>query len=209
MNLNHALAKLRTMPAPVVRTNDAAAHWGASPALASKMLARLAVAGHVTRLQRGIWQIDLAAAPWTLHPYMTDPSLSYLSLQTALFHHGMIDQIPTTIHLISTAKTRTIQTPLGTYAVHQVAPGFFCGFEPFAGGPAQMATPEKALVDFFYFRPTRNRSFRALPELEIPKGFKLPRARDFARLITAAARRSMVLTALEAFGPRPGRARKS
>ena len=43
MNLNQALAKLRTLSAPVIRTNDAAAHWGVTPALASKMLARLAI----------------------------------------------------------------------------------------------------------------------------------------------------------------------
>jgi predicted transcriptional regulator of viral defense system len=197
MNLNQALAKLRILPTPVIRTNDAAAHWGVSPALASKMLARLAGAGHVSRLQRGIWLTDISASPWTLHPYLTDPSLSYLSLQTALFHHGMIEQIPTTIHVISTVKTRTIKSPLGVYAIHQVAPSFFCGFEPFAGGPAQMATPEKALVDFFYFRPAKSRAFRALPELEIPRGFKIKRAEEFARLIQSAARREMVLAAIK------------
>ena len=196
MNLNQALAKLRTLSAPVIRTNDAAAHWGVTPALASKMLARLAVAGLVLRLQRGIWLIDLSAQPWTIHPYLTDSSFSYLSLQTALFHHGMIEQIPTTIHLISTAKTRMIKTPLGDYAVHQVAPPFFCGFEPFAGGPAQMATPEKALIDYYYFRPAKSRAFRALPEIEIPRGFKMKRALEYARLISSAARRGMVMAAL-------------
>ena len=197
MNLNQALAKLLSLSTPILRTNDAAAHWGVSPALASKMLARLADTGHVARLQRGIWQTNLSASPWTLHPYLTDPSPSYLSLQTALFHHGMIEQIPTTIHVISTAKTRTIKTPLGIYAIHQVAPRFFCGFEPFAGGPAQIATPEKALVDFFYFRPAKSRAFRALPELEIPRRFKIKRAEEFARLITSAARRGMVLAAIK------------
>ena len=196
MNLNQALAKLRTLSAPVIRTNDAAAHWGVTPALASKMLARLAVAGLVVRLQRGIWLIDLSAQPWTIHPYLTDSSFSYLSLQTALFHHGMIEQIPTTIHLISTAKTRMIKTPLGDYVVHQVAPPFFCGFEPFAGGPAQMATPEKALIDYYYFRPAKSRAFRALPEIEIPRGFKMKRALEYARLISSAARRGMVMAAL-------------
>ncbi len=198
MNLNKALAKLRSMPAPVVRTNDAAAQWEVSPVVASKMLSRLEAAGHVLRLRRGIWQIDLAAGPWSLHPYLTDPSPSYLSLQIALFHHGMIEQIPTTIHLISTAKTRHIQTPGGTYAIHQVAPDFFYGFEAFEGGPAQMAIPEKAIVDFFYLGPSKNHAIRALPELELPKGFKIKRAKEFARMITSVARRSLVLAALEA-----------
>ena len=196
MSLNEALAKLRAMPTLVVRTNDAAALWNVSRATASTMLARLARVGHLTRLVRGLWLLDRQANPWTLHPYLSDPSPSYVSLQTALFHHGMIEQIPTTIHLVSTAKTRTAKTTVGTYAIHQVVPDFFCGFEPLAGGPAQIATPEKALVDFFYLRQTRSRSFRALPELELPKGFRMQRALGYAKLITSDSRRQMVIELL-------------
>lgn len=197
MNLNLALAKLRTLETPVLKTNDVAAHLGVSPASASKMLGRLAATGHLTRLQRGMWLTSNQISPWMLHPYLTDPSPSYLSLQSALFHHGMIEQIPTTIHVISTAKTRTIKTSVGIYAVHQVAPPFFCGFEPFGDGPAQMATPEKALVDFFYFRPAKSRAFRALPEIEIPKSFKFKRIEMYTRSISSRARRSLVIAALE------------
>lgn len=197
VSLNEDLAKLRALPVPVIRTNDAAALWGASRATASTMLARLARVGHVTRLTRGIWLLDRTVNPWALHPYLSDPSPSYVSLHTALFHHGMIEQIPTVIHLVSTAKTRTIETDVGTYAIHQVAPTFFCGFEPLSGGPAQIATAEKALVDFFYLRPTRSRGFRALPELELPRGFKWKRAREFAALIASESRRVMVEGLLE------------
>ena len=197
MNLNEALARLKAMPAPVVRTNDAAALWGVSRAAASTMLARLARVGHIVRLVRGIWLLDRTAHPWTLHPYLSDPSPSYLSLQTALFHHGMIEQIPTIIHVVSTAKTRKVETSVETYAIHQVAPAFFGGFEPLPGGAGQMATPEKALVDFFYLRPARSRGFRALPELELPRGFRARRAREFSKLIVSESRRVMVEGLLE------------
>lgn len=197
MNLNEAFAQLSRMPAPVIRTNDAAALWSVSPATASQMLARLASAGHIMRLHRGVWLLDRSAHPWSLHPYLSDPSPSYLSLQTALFHHGMIEQIPTIIHLVSTAKTRTIKAEgVGTYLIHQVAPDFFCGYAPLADGPAQMAVPEKAIVDFFYFRPTKTRSFRALPELELPKTFRMKKALTFASLIASPSRRKMVETLL-------------
>jgi len=192
MTLNEALARLKEMPTPVARTNDAAALWSVSPATASTMLARLAKVGHIRRLQRGVWQLNLTAHPWTLHPYLSDPSPSYLSLQTALFHHGMIEQIPSTIHVITTAKSRDLETSLGLYSFHQVAPAYFTGFEPLGSGPAQMATPEKALIDFFYFRPTKSRAFRALPELELPKGFRKRRAQDYVKLIASPSRRSMV-----------------
>lgn len=192
MTLNDAMAKLKKLPTSVVRTNDAAALWATSPATASQMLARLAKAGHVQRLQRGLWLLDPSAPAWSLHPYLTDPAPSYLSLQTALFYHEMIEQIPTVIHVVSTTKSRLTKTEKGTYAIHQVATAFFTGFQPFEGGPAQIATPEKALVDFFYFRPAKSRSFRSLPELELPKTFKKKRARDLARLIFSRSRRTMV-----------------
>jgi len=156
------------------------------------MLARLMASGHIVRLQRGLWLLDKKAHPWNLHPYISDPSPSYISLQTALFHHGMIEQIPSTIHLVSTAKTRIIKTAVSTFSMHQVAPHFFCGYEPLAGGPAQMATPEKSLVDFLYFRPTRSRTFRSLPELELPATFRMKAALKFAERIESVSRRNMV-----------------
>lgn len=198
MSLNKAFARLLHTSVPVIRTNDAAALWAVSPATASKMLARLAQAGHIKHLQRGLWLVDGKAHPWTLHSYLVDPSPSYLSLQTALFHHGMIEQIPTVTHVVSTARTRTIKAAgIGIYMVHQVAPAFFCGFTPLAGGPTQMAVPEKALIDYFYFRPTRTRTFRALPELELPKKFSMKKARTFASLIAHAPRRVMVENLLD------------
>jgi len=192
VNLTLALAKLKQLPSPVARTNDAAAVWQTSPATASQMLARLAKAGHIVKLVRGLWLLDPSHQPWTLHPFVTDPAPSYLSLQTALFHHGMIEQIPSLVHVVSTTKSKTTKTPVGTFVIHQVAPAFFTDFEPFEKGPAQIATPEKALVDFFYFRPTRSRSFRSLPELELPKTFKKKKAKKLAKLIVSRPRRAMV-----------------
>ena len=192
MSLIESMARLGKLETPVARTNDAAAVWNTSPAGASQMLGRLAKAGYVCRLQRGLWLLDRTIQPWALHPFITDPSPSYLSLQTALFHHGMIEQIPTTIHVVSTAKSKTTTTVVGTFAIHQVVPTFFTDFQPLANGLAQIATPEKALVDFFYFRPTKTRLFRALPELELPKSFRKKRARELAALIISRSRRKMV-----------------
>ena len=107
MSLSTALAQLKKFPAPVIRTNDAAALWSILPATASTTLARLARDEHILRLSRGIWLIDRSIHPWLIHQFLSDPSPSYISLQTALYHHGMIEQIPTTIHLVTTAKTRT------------------------------------------------------------------------------------------------------
>ena len=192
VTLNEAFSMLRSLPTPVVKTNDAAAIWSVTGAAASQMLGRLAEYGNIIRLTRGIWLLEKNVHPWTLHPYLSDPSPSYLSLQTALFHHEMIEQIPTVIHVITVAKSRNIKTSVGTFAMHQVAPAFFSGFVAFAGGPALIAVPEKTLVDFFYFRQSRSRAFRALPELELPKSFKMKQARAYAALIESKSRRALV-----------------
>ncbi len=192
LNLNLALAQLKAMPSLAVRTNDAAALWSTSTETASQMLKRLSNAGHISRLKRNLWLLDPNAHPWKLHPFITDPAPSYISLQTALFHHGMIEQIPTTIHLVSTLKTRTLATRGADYVIHQVTPAFFTGFVPFLDGPAQIASPEKALIDFFYFRPTRSRNFRALPELELPPDFRQDLVQELVELIASPSRRRMV-----------------
>lgn len=199
MRLTDALTKLKSMDIPVVKTNDAAGCLRVSPAIASKILSRLAIDGHVQPLVRGTWLIDRSVHPWTIHPYLSDPAPSYISLQTALFHHGMIDQIPSLVHVMSLGKTRTFKTPSGTFAFHQVTPEFFCGFESLMkeGGPAQIATPEKAIIDFLYLRMARSRSFRSLPEMTIPKSFKKEKMRAFARLIHSVPRRLMVERMIE------------
>ena len=197
MSLLDALEKLKEISLPVVQTNDAAALWKVMPATASKTLERLAASGHIIRLQRGIWVVKPEAHPWALAPYLTGPSPCYISLQTALFHHGMIEQIPAITHILSFARPREVLTPFGTYAIHKVHPSYFFGFEPFADTTVQMATPEKALIDFLYFSPTKTRAFRSLPELELPKIFNVRRARQIVSRIEFPARRNLVKQLLQ------------
>lgn len=208
MRSSEALAILKRTDCPVLRTNDAAALWRVSRETASKTLSRIAGDGHIQRLVRSIWLIDPQAHSWSLHPFLTDPAPSYLSLQTALFHHGMIEQIPKAIHVMTPTKTRTLKTPVGLYILHQLTPSFFCGFEPLNGGPAQMALPEKTLVDFCYFRLSRSRAFRALSEVELPGTFRKSRALGFAKLINSVSRRRIVEQLIENLMPRIERASK-
>lgn len=200
MNLNKASTILRDFNISVIRTNDAAGVWQTTPANASQMLRRLADNGQILRLARGIWLVNKSVNAWSLHSYITDPAPSYLSLQVALFHHGMIEQIPTNIHVLTTSKTRTVRTDIGTFKIHQVAPDFFCGFSLLDDGVIQMASAEKAIVDFAYFSQTKSLEFRKLPELEIPKAFSIKKARSFVMLIKSESRRNMVFDKLTSFG---------
>jgi predicted transcriptional regulator of viral defense system len=192
MRLVDVHARLLKLGIPVFQTSDGAAYLGVGGAHASKLLARLAASGHLARLGRGRWgfkdRIDLFALP----EYLTSPYPSYVSLQSALYHHGMISQIPSVIYAVSIARTKTHGTALGPVSVHHIDPSFFFGYQPAAKGSGKIATPEKALVDFLYLSPARTRLFQALPELEFPAGFKVNEARKIIRRIRSVRRRNHV-----------------
>lgn len=59
-----------------------------------------------------------------------------------------------------------------------------------------MATPEKALLDFLYFKPARSRLFAALPEIEPPQNFKTKQAWRIVERIPSKRRQTMVANAL-------------
>jgi len=185
------------MDDPVFETADAAVRLGLSNAHASATLARLAAAHHLDRLRRGLWALPDRVDPLTLPGRLTAPLPSYVSLQSALYLHGMISQVPTITYAVSLARARRFSTPLGTISVHHVAPSFFFGYEDTGQTGVMMASPEKALVDFLYLAPARSKLFRALPELELPRAFSARRAREIAAQVPSARRRTMVRRALD------------
>ncbi|MBE0713650.1 MAG: type IV toxin-antitoxin system AbiEi family antitoxin domain-containing protein [Candidatus Aminicenantes bacterium] len=192
MRLVDVHARLLRMGVPVFQTSDAAAYLGVGSAHASKLLARLAVSGHLARLGRGRWGFKERIDPFALPEYLTAPYPSYVSLQSALYHHGLISQIPSVIYAVSIARTKVYVTSLGTVSVHHIDPSFFFGHQSAAKRPIKIATPEKALIDFLYLGPARTRLFRALPELEFSKGFKVNEARKIIGKIRPVRRRNHV-----------------
>ena len=196
MTLVDALAALASMTSPAFETRDASARLGIANAHASTLLARLAAAGHIVRLRRGVWAFADRVDPLALPEHLTSPLPSYVSLQSALYLHGMISQMPAVTYAVSLARTRRFTTPLGTVSIHHVRPTFFFGFEETARG-GRLATAEKALVDLLYLGPARSKLFRALPELELPRRFRLSAARAIVGRIESARRRAFVSRALE------------
>lgn len=197
MTLIGALSSLAAMEVPVFETGDAAVRLGLSNPHASTVLARLAAARQLVRLRRGIWAFPEHVDPLALPGRLTAPLPSYVSLQSALYFHGMISQVPAVTYAVSLARARQFETPLGVVSVHHVTPGFFFGYEETGRQGALMAVPEKALVDILYLAPARSMLFRALPEVELPRGFSARRARSMTARITSPRRRMMVARSLE------------
>lgn len=193
-----AYARLRNLGLPVVETGDAAVVLGLSGAATTHLLARLARAGLITRIKHATWWVAGAVDPYRLPEYLTAPMGSYLSLQTALYHHGMVEQIPQQLYVVSLARSQQITTSVGHFSIHHVVPQLYGGFEE-TGSGAKMATPEKALFDLAWLSATRDRRFAATPELSIPETFSYDEiARWIAKIPsvrgqTLAARRLDVL----------------
>jgi len=198
MRLVDVLATLKSMDAGAFTTRQAATRLRVPNAHASVLLARLAGAGHLVQLRRGVWAAPGGVAPLALPELLTAPFPAYVSLQSALYLHGMISQMPAVTYAVTLARTRRFVTPFGVVSLHHVQPSFFFGFEDAAHPGARLATPEKALLDFLYLTPARSRLFRALPELDWPKRFRVSTARTMVGRIGPIRRRTLVARRLEA-----------
>lgn len=172
MKLLNAHVQLSSLKHPFLNTSDASACLNISPSHASKILGRLAQAGLWIQLARNRWALASPIDPLLIPEFLTAPFPTYISLQTALYTHGIISQIPSVIYAVSLARTHTYTTSLGTFSIHHISPDFFFGFDFFGKSQVKMASPEKALLDIFYLSPTHTALFKSLPELELPRGFK-------------------------------------
>ena len=192
MRLVDVLARLQRLDQPVLETGDVAVIVGVGKAHASKMAARLAEAGHLLALRRGVWAFPGRLDPLGLPERLTAPQPAYVSLQSALYYHRMISQIPSSVYAVSLARTRRYTTPLGVVSVHHLSPDFFFGYETLGEKGIRMARPEKALLDVFYLAPARSRLFCQLPEVEKAGDFDVAEARRMMARIPFAARQAMV-----------------
>jgi predicted transcriptional regulator of viral defense system len=109
---------------PVIQTRDASACLNIPIAQASNVLTRLAKVGRFTRLMRGKWATTSQIDPLILPEFLTAPFPSYVSLQTALFYHGMISQTHHTIYAVSLARTQQYFTKFGNISIHHLHPDF-------------------------------------------------------------------------------------
>ena len=196
MNARDALGRLRRLRVPAVTTADAAAIWVVSTTAASHTLHRLAAARLLTSVRRGLWALSDRPDALVLAEHVTAPYPSYVSLQTALYRRGMITQIPSMIYVASLARRGRIETSIGTYSVHHIRPELFGGFEHDPVSGMKLAIAEKALFDFLYLSPTRGRLFAALPEIELPRGFRRNVVRGWVKRIPSHRTRTIVEQAL-------------
>lgn len=187
-----ALQRLRKLATPAVESRDVAALLHVSASNATTILRRLAAEGMIIHLSRGRWLVNPKVDRLALPELISAPYPAYISLQSALFHHGMIEQIPSVIYAVTPARPRRLLTPMGTISFHRMPPELFKGFELSTASDAKIATPEKALFDLVYLAPGRSRVFSKLPELTIPRRFQWQRLKEYTDMVKSPGRKVFI-----------------
>jgi predicted transcriptional regulator of viral defense system len=191
MNQIEALQKIRALGVSGFETRDIAALLDVSPANASVLLSRLARSGLVRRVSRGLWAAGDGIGPDRLVEQLAAPYPAYISLQSALFKRGLIEQMPSVVYAATPGRGRRVSTPLGTVSFHRIPAALFEGFTVDDNG-VKIATAEKALFDLLYLGPSRSRLFARLPEIELPRSFKWGKVRKWIDRIHGKSRRAFV-----------------
>ncbi len=185
----------------VFTTHEIAALSGKSASTVVQSLNRLVRQGLLVKIYRGVWAEPgtRAISPFEIIPYLFPRQRVYVSLITALHLHGIVEQIPQVITLVSTAHTSTLRTQAGIFSVHQIAPAFFDGFDWYKGeGHFLIAEPEKALIDSLYLSSRKKKQFGSFPELDFPAEFSFKKAARWVERIPEKKIRLYVFEKLKA-----------
>ncbi len=181
---------------PVFSTADVMRRSGITLSNASRDLKNLQAHGIVVRIRRGLWAVPGHPdfSPYAAVPHLfAERQSGYVSLLSALSLHGMIEQIPQVVHIVSTSQRPVLRTPVAIYTFYRIERALFGGFKPYRRtGNFDIATPEKALFDTLYFSARKGRRFAFLPEVELPVGFSTSQFEHWAKLIGHAPLRTAV-----------------
>lgn len=147
-------------------------------------------------MSRGRWLQSADVPPFVLPELISAPYPAYISLQSALFHHGLVEQIPAVIYAVTLGRPRRVRTPLAVVSFHRLPPELFSGFGVEDAGGVKIASAEKALFDLLYLAPGRSRLFANLPELEIPRNVRWGRLTEYTPLVKSPSRRTYLMNSI-------------
>lgn len=130
-----------------------------NPADVRRQLSRWTRAGRFYQLRRGLYALAPPYQKVKPHPFLVANRLrqgSYVSLQSALAHYGLIPETVPVVTSVTAARPACWDTPLGRFEYRHVKADLLYGYRSLelgAGQRAFVATPEKALLDLIYLHP--------------------------------------------------------
>ncbi|HKZ35294.1 MAG TPA: hypothetical protein VJ242_01140 [Patescibacteria group bacterium] len=112
-----------------------------------KILERLEKYKILTRLNKGKYLVaDADVTEFEIANYLIKPS--YISLESALAHYGILSQFTYSITSVSTQKARKISVINREFEYSKITSAFFWGYKTQNG--SLIADPEKACLDYLY-----------------------------------------------------------
>jgi hypothetical protein len=129
------------------------------PAAVQRQLTRWTAAGRLYQLRRGVYALAPPYQKVKPHPFVVANALvrgSYVSLQAALAHYGLIPEYTPVVTSVCGRRPGRWETALGVFEYHHVKAGWLHSYRLLELGPGQrawVATPEKALLDLVHLQP--------------------------------------------------------
>ena len=145
----------RVPPEGVFRTGQILA-GERSPDHVRRQLHRWSRQGRIIKLRRGVYMLGERNTGRRPHPFVIANYLktgSYISLQSALSHYGMIPEYVPVITSVTTGRPETLHNEAGHFQFRHIDRRLFRRFDSLQLGDEQhafVATPEKALLDLLY-----------------------------------------------------------
>ncbi|HYH44073.1 MAG TPA: hypothetical protein VEG34_00170 [Thermoanaerobaculia bacterium] len=171
------------------------------PSDVRRQLSRWVETGRIHQLRRGLYALAPPFQKVRPHPFLVANRLapgSYVSLQSALAHYGLIPEYVPVTTSVGAGRPASWDTPLGRFELRHLQRGWVTGFRPVpldALQEALLAVPEKALLDLVYLHPAADDPsyldelrLQNLDTLDLAELDRLARASGKAKLRRAADR---------------------
>jgi predicted transcriptional regulator of viral defense system len=145
--------------------------------------------GWIISLKRGLYELSYPNPRDIPDLYIANKMYqpSYVSLETALSFYSIIPEVSMAATSITTKPTRRYRNNHGMFLYRTVKPEIFKGYiiEDIRGFAVLIAEPEKAFIDYLYFRNLRKKRFD-WPDQRFDgkkiKAFARKKLHDYARL---------------------------
>lgn len=145
---------------PII-TSAILTHIGGKPQSVRNQLTRWYQRGLLVKLRRGLSVLnepDRKITPTRVYIANQLYPPSYVSTEYALSFYGLIPEQVADVTSVTPRKTYSFTNAFGTFAYQRIIPGAFRGYvseKDENGSPYLIASPEKALADFFYLNLDR------------------------------------------------------
>ena len=144
--------KLKTLDLVVFTPKEFKGIFGVSENTASVFLSNNVTSGLFLKLRNGFYMLkDSRPSHYFIANKLYKPS--YISLEHALSHYGIIPETVYSITSITSKATREFETPMGVFSYQRIKQYAFKGYtlEQIDGEKVLIAEAEKALADYLYF----------------------------------------------------------